>query len=193
MLVAHEHQLKGLPSLVCAAGQLLSQGHTIHVLVVGGQPRRNQLTQIDRLGIRDRVHFVGRVEDPVSYYQAADIYVHPTRYDACSLSVLEALASGLPVITTSCNGASELVADGVCGYVLAEGCSAEELCDRIRRLLPEGIRQSMGIRAREVAEQLTLEENYRRIAELYHEVLARKEADGQPSADARRQPELSAA
>lgn len=174
MLVAHDHLLKGLPSLVRAAGQLVSQGHKIHVVVVGGHPRKDQVAEIERLVLADRVHFVGQVEDPVSYYQAADIYVHPTRYDACSLAVLEALASGLPVITTSCNGASELVADGVSGYVLHEGCTVDELCNRIGHLLSKATRQSMGMRAREAAEQLSLVENYRRIADLYHEVLARK-------------------
>lgn len=193
MLVAHEHQLKGLPSLVCAAGQLAGQGHKIHVLVVGGHPRRDQLAQIDRLGLSDRVHFVGRVEDPVCYYRSADIYVHPTRYDACSLSVLEALASGLPVITTSCNGASELVTDGVCGFVLNEGSSADEICNRIHHLLRKSTRQSMGIRAREAAERLSLDENYRRIAELYHEVLARKQGGSRTRSHGIRPTELSAA
>jgi UDP-glucose:(heptosyl)LPS alpha-1,3-glucosyltransferase len=174
MLMAHDHRLKGLPALVRAAAKLAGQGHGIHVLVVGGHPRKDQLAQIDRLGLSDRIHFVGRVENTVSYYQSADIYVHPTHYDACSLAVLEALSCGLPVITTSCNGASELVADDVCGYVLDEGCSVDEICDRIRRLLPKDTRQSMGIRAREAAEQLSLDVNYQRIVELYHEVLAKK-------------------
>ena len=177
MLVAHDHRLKGLPALVRAAAELVSQCHGIHVLVVGSHPRKDQLVQVDRLGIGNRIHFVGRVDNTVSYYQSADIYVHPTLYDACSLAVLEALSCGLPVITTSCNGASELIADGVCGYVLDEGGSVDEICDRIRRLLPIDTRRSMGIRAREAAEQHSLDLNYRRIVDLYNEVLAKKQLD----------------
>jgi UDP-glucose:(heptosyl)LPS alpha-1,3-glucosyltransferase len=174
MLLANEPRLKGLPMLVRVANQLVGQGHGIHVWIVGGGPRKDQLAQIGRLGLGDRIHFVGRVEDPVPYFQSADIYVHLTRYDACSLAVLEALASGLPVITTSCNGASELIEDGVCGYVLDEGASVDEICARIRHLLPKATRQSVGIRAREAADHLSLDENYRRIIDVYHEALARK-------------------
>ena len=54
------------------------------------------------------VWFVGPVENPLADYAAADVYVHPTIYDTCSLVVLEAAACGLPVITTRCNGAAEL-------------------------------------------------------------------------------------
>jgi UDP-glucose:(heptosyl)LPS alpha-1,3-glucosyltransferase len=193
MLLANEPRLKGLPALVRVANQLVGQGHGIHVWVVGGGPRKDQLAQIGRLGLGDRIHFVGRVEDPVPYFQSADIYVHLTRYDACSLAVLEALASGLPVITSSCNGASELIEDGVCGYVVDEGASVDEICDRIRHLLPKATRQSMGIRAREAADHLSLDENYRRIIDLYHEVLARKRAGSRRNSHRLPSLELSAA
>jgi len=175
MLVAHDHALKGLPTLVRTAGQLVGQGHGIHLLVVGGSPSRQQLTQISRLQLGARTHLVGRIENPVPFYQAADIYVHPTRYDACSLSVLEALATGLPVITTRGNGAAELVVDGVCGYVVNDHRCVAQICQHIRGLLDPAARRSIGTSARQTAEKLSLEENFCRIQDLYHEVLEKKQ------------------
>lgn len=179
-LVANHHRLKGLPTLVESTAQLVGQGHGIHVVVVGGSPSREQLRQIDRLGLASRVHFVGSVTNPIPYYQSADIYVHPTRYDACSLVVLEALASGLPVITTTCNGAGEMVKDGVCGYIVKGPADATDVADRVRRLLDPSTRRSMSIAARAAAERNTLEHNFRKIVDLYHDILQRKHANGRP-------------
>ena len=62
-----------------------------------------------RLGLANRATFLGTVSDLTPYYAAADAYVHPTFYDPCSLVLLEAAASGLPIVTTRrCNGATEL-------------------------------------------------------------------------------------
>jgi UDP-glucose:(heptosyl)LPS alpha-1,3-glucosyltransferase len=192
VLVAHRHRLKGLPTLVEATAQLAGQGDSIHVVVVGGSPSREQQRQIDRLGLSGRIHFVG-VVNPIPYYHSADIYVHPTRYDACSLVVLEALASGLPVITTTCNGAGELVTDGVCGYVVKGPATANEIGDRIGRLLNPTTRRSMSIAARATAERHSLENNFQRIVELYHDILQKKRAVGRPHSQEPAKAEKSAA
>jgi UDP-glucose:(heptosyl)LPS alpha-1,3-glucosyltransferase len=175
MLVAHDHGLKGVPSLIRTASLLRDQGHGVHVMVVGGSPAKAQLTEIRRRRLENRIHFVGRVGDTVPFYQAADIYVHPTRYDACSLSVLEALAVGLPVITTRCNGAAELVQDAVCGFVVKDHACVWRICQHIRELLNPAVRRAMGDSARQTAAALSLDENFRRIERLYHEMLEKRE------------------
>ena len=63
---------------------------------------------------------VGAIDDPVPYYAAADVFVLPTFYDPCSLSVSEAAASGLPSVTTRFNGAAELLTEGVDGSVISD-------------------------------------------------------------------------
>ena len=65
-------------------------------------------------------HRVTRRDDPVPYYAAADVFVLPTFYDPCSLSVSEAAASGLPIVTSRFNGAAELLTEGVDGSVIAD-------------------------------------------------------------------------
>jgi UDP-glucose:(heptosyl)LPS alpha-1,3-glucosyltransferase len=66
------------------------------------------------------VQFLGEVADVASLYAAADIFLLPTIYDPFSNACLEAIASGLPVITTRANGFSEIIADGVNGSVVGE-------------------------------------------------------------------------
>ena len=73
---------------------------------------------VDRLGLGDSVKLLGFLPDIRPAFHAADCFVLPTYYDPCSLVVFEALACGLPVITTACNGAGELIAPGREGFVV---------------------------------------------------------------------------
>jgi UDP-glucose:(heptosyl)LPS alpha-1,3-glucosyltransferase len=118
--------------------------------------------------------FVGEVDDPLPYYAAADVYVHPTYYDPCSLVVLEALACGLPVVTTSYNGAGELIDNGVSGFVIDEPTNLAAMTDCIRRLGDSGVRKRMARAARQRTEAHSLEANFRGILDVYREVLARR-------------------
>ena len=72
---------------------------------------------IAELGLGDKIHFLGGIAVE-NLYAAADVFVHPTRWDACSLVTLEAMASALPVITTIMDGSSERITDGADGFVL---------------------------------------------------------------------------
>src|SRR5437764_4999522 len=67
-----------------------------------------------------QVSFAGEVADTRPFYRDADFFVLPTRHDPCSLVVLEALAMGLPVISTKFNSATEIMADGVHGFILPD-------------------------------------------------------------------------
>ncbi len=117
LFVAHKFAPKGLldaiRSLVPAAG--------FHLVVVGdGRPGRFRDEARSR-GVAGRVHFAGATSEPRRFYAGADALVLPTRYDPCSLSVLEALACGTPVVTTTANGAGELIEAGREGFVTAPG------------------------------------------------------------------------
>ena len=80
------------------------------------------------------MRFVGRMKDMRGLYGAADMLLLPTRRDTCSLVVLEALAMGLPVITTLQNGASEVMEDGKQGILLDRGDPAM-LADAMAEML----------------------------------------------------------
>jgi glycosyltransferase involved in cell wall biosynthesis len=103
------------------------------------------------LGVADRVHFLGFCTDMPALMRAADFFVFPSRYEACSLVLLEALASGLPVITAASAGGAEIVAEG-CGFVLPE-CEDVDLLSRLMAMLADDapLRQSMRQAARKIA------------------------------------------
>jgi UDP-glucose:(heptosyl)LPS alpha-1,3-glucosyltransferase len=178
LIVAYDYRLKGVPTLLSAAGSLIQKGHDLHVVIVGKRPRGDWFTGRLSRGLRERVTFVGAVSDPRPFYAAADVYVHPTFFDCCSLAVLEAMASGLPIITTVCNGAGELIEPGREGFLLREPGDAHGLAEKIEALLDPSLQTEMGQAAREKALQHRLERNVADILHLYDAVLGSTEGSG---------------
>ena len=105
------------------------------------------------LGLSDRVHFVGFRRDIPQIMQAVDLFVFPSRYEACSLVLLEALSSGLPVTTATATGGGELVTPE-CGIVLSDSDDIDALAVALMSLVKDiPLMQQMGKAARFVAEQ----------------------------------------
>ena len=193
LIVAHDFQLKGVPTLMEAVRRLADDGHPVHLVVVGpGEHRARKVWGVpvgrahdrgralaQRWGHQGIMHFAGRQDDTAPYYQAADVYVQPTLFDACSLVVLEALATGLPVITSRCNGAGELLHDGVEGFLVGDPQDATALAGRMTELLDPHRREGFGAAARRLAEQCSGRCNFERMLEIYAEVRARKAAHGE--------------
>ncbi len=169
LFAAHNFRLKGLAVLLQALRRLRAE--PLHALIVG----RGEVEKYERLARRLRVDrqvtFCGFVEEIRDYHHVADFLVHPTFYDPCSLAVLEALASGLPVITTRENGAAESMTPGVEGFVVRAG-HAGELAAAIRLLLDPATRARMSVAARAAALRQTSEQSFRRLFELYHHIQA---------------------
>jgi UDP-glucose:(heptosyl)LPS alpha-1,3-glucosyltransferase len=109
----------------------LCKNRTLRLLVAGrGDARRYKTTRL-RFWREDPVRFLGEVADLVPLFAAADIFILPTVYDPFSNACLEALASGLPVITTRSNGFSEIVEDGVHGSIVDNPANLVGLRDAI--------------------------------------------------------------
>lgn len=123
-------RLKGVHVLLEALAGLPG---SFHLAVAGG---RKELTDTARkCDVEHRVHFLGRVDDMPRLYRAADIFVLNTFYDACSNAVLEALACGLPVLSTIHNGSSAFLRPEA---VLPDPSDAPEVARRIRTLIRGG-------------------------------------------------------
>jgi glycosyltransferase involved in cell wall biosynthesis len=88
------------------------------LLVVGRGDHKHYRALAARSRAADRVHFLGQVADTVPVFQAADVLVLPTAYEADPLVALEAAATGVPVIATPVNGVVDLVHDGASGYLI---------------------------------------------------------------------------
>jgi len=180
LVVAQDFERKGVPETVeCVTGKLPA----CRLLVVGKGPVE-KLRAWAESRAPGRVVFAGPVADTAPWYAAADAFVLPTNYDPCSLVVLEALAAGLPVITSTMNGAGELMTHGREGWILGtpgdRGFAASEhlpeLAERMQKLFEPALRKKMGDAARTLAEQHTLRHHDRQMMEVYEKVLARKKS-----------------
>jgi glycosyltransferase involved in cell wall biosynthesis len=161
--VAHNLPLKGVDTTLRALAVLRHEGADATLAVAGGTADAFWTGLATRLGVRDRVHFLGPVADMASLYAAADVLVHPTRWDACCLATIEGLAAGLPVITTAMDGASELIASGQSGFVLPDPEDVAALAAHMRHLLRPGTRSGIGAAAREVALRHDSRDNFRAV------------------------------
>ena len=175
-IAAHNLPLKGVPELLDAVARLRRRNRPVKLVVAGGRKLRPFRRLSCRLGIESDVSFLGPVSDTIPLYAAADIYVQPTWYDPCSLVLLEALASGLPVVTTTFNGAGELITNGTQGYVIDGPSNVNDFVDSIERMDDRAIRETMGSEARKLAMKHSMDHHGREILRIYEEVLSRKRA-----------------
>ncbi|MHC5735167.1 glycosyltransferase family 4 protein [Nostoc sp.] len=131
----------------------LVQVPDLHLAVVGhieGSPFPQLAAS---LGLSDRVHFVGFRRDIPEIMRSVDLFIFPSRYEACSLVLLEALSSGLPVITATATGGAELVTPE-CGIVLTDSNDIDALAVAMMSLVSDSaLMQQMSQAARSVAEQ----------------------------------------
>ena len=133
------------------------------------------------LGIDERVHFLGYRSDIPDLMRAADLFVFPSRYEACTLVLLEAMASGLPVITAETAGGAELIPPEA-GVVLEDPDDITKLEQALQHLVASPARrEAMGETARTVAEHHSWGEMARRYAERMEDLCAPAAA---PSFDA---------
>lgn len=150
---------KGLRTVLEAMHSLPEQVH----LYVAGRGRVESYSRA-LAPVRSRVHFLGFRRDIADLFRAADVFVFPSRYDSMPLVVLEALASGLPVVTTQASGFGELMEAGREGFVVADPYDAAAVSAAVTCLLAEpALAHSVGHQARALAGQF----DWRSMAEQY--------------------------
>jgi len=164
---------KGLGTLMEAL--FLLKDKDIYSLVVGGDASmKSYKEKAGAVGLKDKVVFAGPQKSPERFYAAADIFVMPSLQEAFGNSVLEAMACGLPAITTKIAGASEIMTGELADYVLADPLDAVCLSELISRLLEPGKMERLGMEARFIAKRYTVESNARGIEDLFKRVLEEK-------------------
>ncbi|MDI7259837.1 MAG: glycosyltransferase family 4 protein [Thermodesulfobacteriota bacterium] len=177
LFVSNNFRMKGLGFLIKALAHLKKEGHPLCKLLILGRDRRDPYLRLAKgMGIFEQIVFAGSTDEPEKYYGAADLLVHPSFYDACSLTVLEALASGLPVITTSSNGASGIITPGQEGFVLSDPRDSQALAERISLFFNEGMRAKASIAARRLAETYSLERNWKEMKYIFEKIVSEGKA-----------------
>jgi glycosyltransferase involved in cell wall biosynthesis len=124
-----------LPALQALAA-LLAQGKDLHLLFVGEGPKEGEAWRAaEELSIVPRVHFMGFREDIADILSASDLLIHPSESEGgLPLSIMEAMACGVPVVATDAGGTKELVSHNVTGLLIPVG-DAEWLAEAISLLL----------------------------------------------------------
>jgi glycosyltransferase involved in cell wall biosynthesis len=161
---------KGHPVLLRAAAELPG----VDFVLAGEGPERAGLEALaGELGIAERVHFLGYRDDIPQLLAACDVFALPSLYEGSSLAVLEAMASGRPVVSSAIGGTDELIDDGVDGLLVAPG-DAAGLASALRRLLDDAeLRKAFAERARRRVERdFTPAAMTQRVEAIYGELLA---------------------
>ncbi|GAB6859003.1 glycosyltransferase family 4 protein [Microbacterium xylanilyticum] len=173
LFVGKEFRRKGLAPLIDALALLPSH---VRVLVVGGDDQDPFLAQARRLGVADRVVFAGHSAAVEDYFQAGDVFVFPTLYEAFALVTLEAAAAGLALVTTRVNGTEDLVVPGENGFFAARDGAG--LAHALTPVVQNAeLRARLGARARRDASAYTWDAAARATLDVYREVHAEKRAN----------------
>ena len=148
----------------------------LHLAVAGREQGTPYPQMAHRLGIGARVHFLGFRQDMSALMRAVDLFVFPSRYEPCGLVLLEAMASGVPVVTARSVGIADLVDDRV-GAVLEDCDDVDALAATLRSLIEDDHRRlTMGLRARALAES----HSWSNMARCYVDVLSEAGAGARP-------------
>jgi glycosyltransferase involved in cell wall biosynthesis len=175
VLVGNDWKKKGLVALIEALAQL--KDLPLVLVVAGKDDAAPYQRRIRDLGLDGKVKFCPSRSDVQWYYAAADAYTGPSLEDTFAQPPAEAMACGLPVITTATNGTAEIMTDGVDGLILRDPNDVAGLGERIRLLCEDRARaNAMGARAAQTASQYTWDRNGVEMSSIFAARLQRNRA-----------------
>lgn len=165
---------KNIPTVIEGVHGLVDAGEEAWLLQVGGRFTGEQTALIDRLGLRPRARSVGEAAEPLlrACYWAADALLFPSHYEGFGLPVLEAMASGLPVVCSGAGGLSEVAGDAA--QVINERESAPYVAALKRLALDPALRRDYAARGLERARGYRWIETATKTAEVYRQTVTRK-------------------
>ena len=163
---------KGIPELLQAAALLVSRNENVHFVLVGeGEHREQFMKMAATLGLADHITWTGLIQDPFEegVYEVADIVCQLSEWEELfGWMIAEAMAYGRPIVATKVGGISELVEDGVSGFLVARGdrSAAAEALSKLAR--DEDLRSKMGQAGRHIVDdKFDLKRNVAQLVELY--------------------------
>ena len=141
---------------------------SFHLVLAGNGPLYSDLQDLAReLGIQDQLHLLGFRRDVYRLCSAADLFLFSSRREGLSVSMMEAMACGLPIVASRVRGNTDLIDDGLGGF-LVESDDASGFAGGIRKLLAEpGIREQMKQYNLQKIQRYSIEAVTAQMAELY--------------------------
>lgn len=157
-----------------AAAQLARELPSVHFVIVGDGPLRPQLeAQAQQLGIGDRVCFTGERTDVETVLAGSALFWLTSRWEGLPNVVLEAMASGVPVIATDVGGTRELIQSGVDGFVVAADDAESFVHHSYACLTDPELRRRLAVAARARAEAFSSTRMVGTLVQLYEQVIGR--------------------
>lgn len=173
LLIGNDWANKGLSTILETLPRLTDT--PLKLLIVGNDDVSSWRPIAERLGVLDRCRWEVDCPGILNVYAAADIYVSPSREDSFGMPVAEAMACGLPVVTSVFAGVSAMLRDGVDGFVLQEPRDAETLAKLIRMLFEQKeLRSRVGEAAAKAALEWTWDRNAEMVWGFLNEASAKK-------------------
>ncbi len=169
LFVGSGFERKGLKSLLQATQYFKSKDWR---LVIMGKGKWKKYIHFAPENLRSQIIYKEPVPDIEKYYAATDIFALPSIYEPFGNANLEALASGLPVITTRHCGAADIIQHRQNGLIVETPESSEEVAENINSLFDPTVRQTMGQNGRALAEQFSVGKNTREMVKVYEEIIA---------------------
>ncbi|HEX4347315.1 MAG TPA: glycosyltransferase [Vicinamibacterales bacterium] len=152
--VARFHPVKDHATLLHAFARVASARPDVDLLLAGGGPLQDTLEELARsLGIRQRVHFLGIRDDVPDVLRASDVFSLTSVSEAASLTLLEAMGTGLPVVVTDVGGNPEIVADGETGFLVPRGDAGAVAAALMKLLADPATARSLGAAGRRRVEE----------------------------------------
>jgi glycosyltransferase involved in cell wall biosynthesis len=173
LFIGNDWRNRGLSCLLEAARML--KDLRAHVMIVGTDSTSGYQETVDHLDFAGRVRFLPPRRDVEFYYAAADAYAGPSLEDTFSLPPAEAMACGLPAITTRATGVSEIIHHGEDGLILEDPTDAKTLSEWLARLANDANwRNQLGTSAAQTASRLTWAKNSNQLRQIIEQLMKSK-------------------
>ncbi|MEF9426231.1 MAG: glycosyltransferase family 4 protein, partial [Candidatus Mariimomonas ferrooxydans] len=160
LFVGSGFERKGVYFLLKAV-ELVPEPLTVLIVGKGNEEKFRGLIK------RQKIIFCGAQKEVHKYYASADVFLLPAIYEPFGNVHLEALASGLPVITTKQSGASEIIKNGTHGFAVERPENTDEIAEKLAYLMDKEVNRKMSIEARRLAESFSFEKHIEEMSALY--------------------------
>jgi L-malate glycosyltransferase len=166
----------GVDVLAKAFVKVATMNPNVNLILLGGGSQGSKIRQIlMNGGVLDRVHFGGQIShnDLPRWYHMADVYISPSRVDGSSVSLMEALASGLPCLVSDIPGNKEWIEDGMNGWLFRDG-DVDDLAEKISYAIKNRkLFKKIGESARKTAEEKAdWKKNFGKLLNAYDTVMS---------------------
>lgn len=144
----------------------------VHYCLAGNGPRLKNLQKLSvKMGVKERVHFLGYRRDLVDIYKSADIFVLPSKREGLGMAAIEAMACGLPIVTSDRQGINDYSIDGLTGYK----CSSNDVAgfaECIKKLIDNStLRENMGRYNMQLSQKFNLSAAMEALMKVYSEII----------------------